>query len=129
MYTAAQRKALQRENRSWPEGLVEIPRVEFLARMTGPRPPARVRRSREFLVQMFKEGEHTRLSICRTIHTGHRWADGITWDDLQRLKCEAGFFDVCAVEIYPPDADVVNAANMRHLWLLAEAPPFMWRSM
>jgi hypothetical protein len=32
-----------------------------------------------------------------------------------------------AVEIYPADGDVVAVANMRHLWLLPEAPAFAWR--
>ncbi len=34
------------------------------------------------------------------------------------------------IEVYPPDGLVVNAANMRHLWILAagsERLPFVWR--
>jgi hypothetical protein len=53
--------------------------------------------------------------------------DGIGWDDLQRLKGEAGYGEYCAVEIYPPDADVVNVANMRHLFILKSPPAMMWR--
>lgn len=55
------------------------------------------------------------------------YRDGITWDDLQRVKRDCGFGDVWAVEVYPDDSELVNVANMRHLWLMAEAPAFAWR--
>jgi hypothetical protein len=32
------------------------------------------------------------------------------------------------VEVYPPDEAVVNVANIRHLWLLAEAPAYAWNN-
>lgn len=32
-----------------------------------------------------------------------------------------------AVEIYPAERDIVNVANMRHLWVLPERLPFGWR--
>lgn len=32
-----------------------------------------------------------------------------------------------AGEVFPAESDVVNVANMRHLWLLREPPPFGWR--
>jgi hypothetical protein len=60
------------------------------------------------------------------MNTG-RWLDGITWDELQHLKMLAGYGDRVAVEIYPPDSEVVNIANIRHLWLLNEVPTFMWQ--
>jgi hypothetical protein len=46
----------------------------------------------------------------------HDEADGIPWDDLQRIKNDVLGADVIAVEIYPPESDVVNTYNMRHLW-------------
>jgi hypothetical protein len=58
---------------------------------------------------------------------GDRWADGITWDTLQLLKRECGHGERWAVEVYPPDTDIVNVANMRHLWLLRAPPPFGFR--
>lgn len=44
--------------------------------------------------------------------------DGKSWsdDDLALLR-----------QIYPDDDNIVNVANMRHLWLLPEPPAFMWR--
>jgi len=35
--------------------------------------------------------------------------------------------DADAIEIFPADMDVVNVANMRHLWVMAEPVEFAWR--
>lgn len=116
---------LSRENKGWPDSLVRFPSA-----LTGPKPmPYAVMRSKGFMVQFYMEpGTTVRLSIHRTtIDDTGEWVDGITWDDLQRIKREAGFGDCCAIEIYPPDADVVNVASIRHLWVLPEAHPLMWR--
>lgn len=69
-----------------------------------------------------------RLSINSTTfdsRTG-RWADGLTWDELMKVKHECGFAENWSVEVYPPTSAVVNDAAMRHLWILGEAPPFAW---
>jgi hypothetical protein len=42
--------------------------------------------------------------------------DGIPWDVLQRIKNEMLGEDCTAVEVYPPQREVVNEVNMRHLW-------------
>lgn len=86
-------------------------------------------RSGRFLAQIFeatKGGQ--RISINRTmIDTGTgEWVDGITWEQIQRIKSELGFGDRIAVEIYPEDNQVVNVANMRHIWLVEDVP-FAWR--
>jgi hypothetical protein len=91
--------------------------------------PLEVWASRDFVVQIYAyadEGE--RITVSRTaMQPNGRWAEGITWDDLQRIKRECGRADRWAVEVYPPDDDVVNDASMRHLWLLPKAPPYGWR--
>lgn len=96
--------------------------VEFIA----------VFRSRDFLVQIFPATESiVRMSVNRTeLRQDGRWSDEISWDELQRLKAEAGYGDLDAIEIYPPDKDVVNVANMRHLWILPDdlKLPFAWRA-
>ena len=127
----AELKAMDAENRRFPVGrLVEIPREDWPSKV----PPKLVRalRCREFLVQVYAEDSGvTRLSIqrCAFDRKTGRWVDGITWDDLQRLKGLAGYGDAVAVELYPPDHHVVNVANLRHLWVLDGAePPFMWRN-
>lgn len=125
--TREQRRQLARDNAKQPAVLMQVPRNEW------PDPDSRqlaVWRSRDFLVQIFndkhEDGTTLRLSINRTTMAGDRWADGITWDELQRVKREVGLGLMWAVEIYPPDHEVVNVANVRHLWLVP-APAFAWR--
>lgn len=92
-------------------------------------PQLRVLRSRDFLVQEFSAEAPAlvRLSVCRTTLRGDRWQDGITWDDLQRLKRECGYGDADAIEIFPADVDIVNVANMRHLWVMNGFIACAWR--
>jgi len=124
--TRQQRRILGRQNAQMPAALVEIPRAEW-PNPNGPQ--LRVLRSRDFLVQEFPaEGPAiVRLSVNVTALDGQRWKDGISWDDLQRLKAEAGYPMHDAVEVYPRATDVVNVANMRHLWVMRDLVPFAWR--
>ena len=128
--TREQRREMARVNARLPLYLEGVPRSEwpYTRQATEDRPVA-VWRSRNFLVSQYEAPAPAvaRLSILRTTLNGDRWADGITWDELQRLKCEAGFDDAWAVEAYPPTREVVNVANIRHLWLLPEAPAYVWR--
>lgn len=43
-----------------------------------------------------------------------------------QVKRLVGYADKCAIEIYPPDQDIVNVANMRHLWVV-DMPDFAWK--
>lgn len=123
------KRYLRAENRKWSAELKEVPRESW--------PPmdrqsqqilTRVLRSKTFMVQVFVEGAHVRLSVNRTEVNGKgQWVDGITWDELMRLKREAGYGDRWAVEVYPADGDTVNVANMRHLFVLSEAPAYAWK--
>jgi hypothetical protein len=125
------RRELARINARLPIYLESIPRDYWPQHrgVSSDHQPVAVWRSRHFLVSQYRAPSPAvaRLSINRTTLDGTRWADGITWDDLQRLKCEAGFGDVWAVEAYPPTREVVNVANIRHLWLLPDAPAYVWR--
>jgi hypothetical protein len=132
--TREQRRAAARESAKLPEKLVEIPKAEW-ANATNDDPTRfRVWRSRHFLVQAFMENYPdplVRLSINRTtLGANGRWLEDISWDDLQRVKREAGYADLDAVELFPADKDVVNVANMRHLWVFLEPGrlPFAWRA-
>ena len=44
----------------------------------------------------------------------------LSWEDIQEGKRDLGFGDSAAVEIYPPDSEVINDANIRHLWVLPD---------
>jgi hypothetical protein len=126
--TRQQRKALERENKSWPVTLKQVPKDQWPQSSLSPeRQPMEVWRSRDFLVQVFAAIGADRLSIIRTSHTGKSWAENITWDEIQRLKSEIGRGHMDAVEIYPADKDVVNVANMRHIFVLHSPFPLTWR--
>lgn len=123
-----QRRQLERDNAKLPKRLQIVPQEQWPLRV--PQGVLRVWRSRDFLVQEYAvpDGAVARLSVCRTSLSGGRWQDGIAWEELQEIKQQTGYGDSYAVEIFPGDADVVNVANMRHLWVLAAPPAFAWRA-
>lgn len=41
-----------------------------------------------------------------------------TWPEMQRIKDELAGHDRTGVEVYPPHAEIVDQANMYHLWVL-----------
>ena len=47
-----------------------------------------------------------------------------TWPEAQRIKDEIAGADATAVEVYPPHDQIVDGANMYHLWVLTEPLPF-----
>lgn len=95
--------------------------------------PIRVWRSKDYLAVLYRQKADgmKRLTVNSTRRMrvplsrkpeGTDWRDGITWDELQRIKNETLGPDVWCVEVYPPEADVVDVANMRHLWPLPGPP-------
>lgn len=130
----AKRNYLRDENKKWAHELRELDREDFppIAQLYPDKAPRRIWRSREFLVQLFvdRPSGMNRLSVNRTeIFGDGKWKDGITWDDLQRLKREAGFGAMQAIEFYPPDEDIVYDANIRHLWLMDQPLSFAWTKL
>lgn len=99
----------------WPDAQYDPKRIEVWL-------------SRDYLVQVFQEaGGVLRLSCGRTtMRPDGRWNDGITWDELQEVKRQVGHGDDYAIEVYPRDCDVVNVANMRHLWVMPLPLHFGW---
>jgi hypothetical protein len=130
---AAQLREMRRTNARFPAHLVTIPREQWPDMSQSPHQSGSIvlaaYRSKSFLVVVWLElNGFTRLSVNRTEwnERKQRFRDDISWDDLQRLKAEAGFGDMCALEVYPPDEHVVNVSNMRHVFLIPNPPPFMW---
>jgi hypothetical protein len=127
----ALRKELVAAAKEWPEALAEVPRSAWPERE---HQPLAVWRSRAFLVQVYErppygDAEVLQLAVNRALlkrGAAQQWDDGISWDELQRLKREAGYGDWYGFEVYPRDKDVVNVANMRHLWLCSEPLPIGW---
>jgi hypothetical protein len=130
--TAAQLRQLKRNNLAHPEHLVEIPAAEWPPEVSRVQDSGsfavRAFRSRRFMLTVWDQDGFTRLSVMRTEWDERlkRTREDVSWDDLQRLKREAGYGDWCAVELYPPDEHVINVANMRHLFIVP-CPRFMWR--
>lgn len=93
--------------------------------------PIEAWRSSNFGVSVYAEaGGAERISVARAainVFSG-RWVDDIAWEDLMQIKNEIGRGDKWAVELFPPDKEIVNGANMRHLWILPEPPPYGWRN-
>lgn len=124
--TPQQRRELAERNKTFPPYLKLVPPNE---RPAFEGDPLEVWRSRTFLVQVRQEARATLVMVNRTaIGDDNRFRDGITWDELMEVKRQIGRGEKWAVECYPADAEVVNEGNLRHLWLLDEAPPFAWRN-
>lgn len=123
-----ERRALEAENKKQPITLRKLLLHEWPQTCTPHSALIEVWRSRYFLVQVYAELDgYERLSICRTSHTGDSWADGMTWDELMEVKRQVGRGQRDALEVYPADRDIVNVANMRHLWLPLAPVWFAWR--
>lgn len=127
----ALRRAFQAEQAKQPARLTFVPPDEWPAAVLNhPRKPLEMWRSRTFLAQIFREPSgHLRVTVnrCELADQG-AWRADITWDELQKIKRDIGLGDHWAVEVYPPDAEIVNVGNMRHLWLLRDEPSFGWKS-
>lgn len=122
--TLADRRMMAKENAKWPLKLKQIPRDQW----PRDRPDIlEVWRSRGFLVQVYQEkNNYIRMSVNRTSHNGNDWVAAITWDELMALKRECGRGHLDALELFPADDDVVNVANIRHLFFPPEPVAFKW---
>lgn len=121
------RDYLKRENAKYSNFLNDVPREDWPDSM----PPRleRVLRSSKFLVQIFNEATGKRLSVNRTTlkpGSDQQWDDDISWEELQEIKRECGYGERQAIEMYPADSDIVNVANMRHLWILTAPVTVGW---
>lgn len=93
--------------------------------------PRAVWRSRDYLAVLYEQradGMHrltvnsVRRGMSKRPGQDTDWRDGITWDELQRVKNECLGEDVWCVEVYPAQDKLVDVNNMRHLWVLDEPP-------
>lgn len=49
-----------------------------------------------------------------------------TWPEMQRIKDELAGVEHTAVEVYPPAVEIIDEANMFHIWVL---PGPLWFSL
>lgn len=47
-----------------------------------------------------------------------------SWYEMQRIKDDLAGEDATAVEVYPPRAEIVDGADMFHIWVLPYRLPF-----
>ncbi len=122
---------LAEQNKKYTSVMEKIP-TDHLPTTPGVLRPDEVWRSAYFLATVYREPSGLRISVNRTKITAfdpgghHLYEDGITWDELMSIKREIGFGDRWAVEVFPPDEEIVNVANMRHLWITAEPVGYGW---
>lgn len=121
------RKMMAKENAKWPDIPIKVQKDHWPPRESLKNYPLNVWRSKNWLIQEYKENDHIRLSVNRTtIAPDGKWDEGISWEDLQWIKEQIGYGDRWAVEIYPPRTKSINVANMRHLWILNDPPSYGW---
>lgn len=59
-------------------------------------------------------------------HLGVSSLSGIrpTWPEMQRIKDDIAGIEATAVEVYPPQAEIIDQADMFHIWVLPGSLPF-----
>ena len=101
----------------WQNSLKELPSSVFstLSSMPIDIQPKAVWCSNQLMVMYYpNENGQARLTIRL-----HEHKQGVLdWDALQQIKTECGFSSYQAFEVYPESRDVVNARDLRHLWLM-----------
>ena len=104
------------EKGKWPGGVFEdVSRIEVMI-------------SRYYMVQIFDERNGVKRISCNrtTIDQFGQWEENLTWDELMEVKRQAGYGESYAVEVLPDDSNIVNIANMRHIWIMPH-PIVGWR--
>ena len=76
-----------------------------------------------YSVGAFMDQGFIRLDIMR-----RDYRDGITWDQMNEIKNACGFSEFDAVEYFPRQRDIVNTANIRHLYISSTLFPVLKRN-
>jgi hypothetical protein len=65
---------------------------------------------------------------CGNVHAAVSSLSGKrpTWHEMQRIKSEIFGKEATAVEIYPPDSQIVDEADMFHIWSVDPLPFSIW---
>lgn len=48
--------------------------------------------------------------------------DRPTWHEMQRIKSELAGPDATGIEVYPPESEIVDQADMFHIWIVSALP-------
>ena len=101
----------------------DLQRVEIHCRSAFLEPSIGVWENEEFSVAAFMDQGFIRLDIMR-----RDFKDGITWDQLNWIKNQCGFTEFDACEFFPRQRDIVNTANIRHLYISSALFPVLKRN-
>lgn len=123
----SERRAINQRNRNFSRKFQEIPKEQW-PEDGEQNQRFKVLRNNEFFVQLFHEpNDVIRMSVNRVeVDTNGDWKQDISWDDLHSIKAMLGYSDKYAIELYPDLYNLVNVANLRHLWILDEPLPIGW---
>lgn len=123
----AQRRALEKVKRqliaTYPDELTIVPENDPNMPYTShPQDLDSVWRNKKYTVMVWNVPAGKKITISRNEWDSHtcRYKDGITWDEIMEIKRGVGFGNQNAVEFYPPDNEVINIANVRHIWILPD---------
>ena len=123
-----QRRALEKVKRqliaSYPDTLEIVPENDpDMPYSSHPQDIDKIYRSKKYTVIVWNVPAGKKLSIQRNEWDSHtnRYKDQITWDEIMEIKRQVGFGEQNAIEFYPPDSQVINIANVRHIWLLPQS--------
>lgn len=124
----AQRRALEKAKRflinSYPEELTRVaeddPNMPYTSHAQD---LDSVWRNKKYTVMVWNVPAGKKITISRNTWDSHscRYKDGITWDEIMEIKRGVGFGDQNAIEFYPPDDEIINIANVRHIWILPKS--------
>lgn len=98
-------------------------RIDIKVRSPFLEPSINVWQSETYNVYAFMDQGMIRLDIER-----RDGRDGLTWDDLNQIKNDCGFEEFDAVEFFPRKKDIVNTANIRHLYISSTLFPILKRN-
>lgn len=101
---------------------MEMKRLDFSIRSAFLEPSIGVWENEEFVAAAFMDQGFIRIDIKRVDDK-----DGITWDQLNEIKNACGFAEFDACEFYPRQRDVINTANIRHLYVSSTLFPVLKR--
>jgi hypothetical protein len=80
--------------------------------------------SRNKVFAVLQRDVQTELGTVRHLAISCLTGDRPTWPEAQRIKNELAGPKATAVEVYPPQTEVVDDAPMYHLWVLPAPLPF-----
>ena len=121
-----QRRALEKAHKlliqTYPDTLEPVPENSpDVPYSSHPEDIKTIFRSKKFTVIQYKPNRldgKQRFSITRNEWSSkeRRYVGDITWDEIMEIKRQIGLGDVECWEYYPKDSEVINEANMRHIF-------------